>query len=120
MKIKFDLTAGLEKLTGFEKIGGKGNLDTHFEIEFGADELGMMYEFQKNMIPEILGFIKELKKENDDNEKQILENKVSNLEFENKRLQDKVEHTEERLTSAKEDRNKWFNKAMELQGGESE
>lgn len=120
MKIKFDLTAGIEKMTGFDKLEGKGNLDCHVEVEFGADELGMIYEAQQNMVPQILDFIREVKKENDDNEKRSLENKVSHLEFENKRLQGKIEHAEERIANAKEDRDKWFNKAMESLGGESE
>ena len=119
MKIKFDVTGAIEKLAGFNKDeGGKGNLEAHFEVEFSAEEMGMIYEFQKNMIPEVLNFIKEMKQSNDDTEKQILENKVSHLEFENKRLEGKLEHSEERLANAKEDRNKWFNKAMEAQGGE--
>ena len=118
MKVRFDVTGAIEKMTGFDKLEGKGNLDAHFEIEFGADELAMMYQFQKEMVPEILSFIKEVKAENEDTEKQVLENKLSQLEFENKRLQGKLEHSEERLTSAKEDRDKWFNKAMEAQGGE--
>lgn len=120
MKIKFDLTAGIEKMTGFDKLEGKGNLDAHFEVELAPEELGSIYEAQKVILPEILNFIKEMKQGNDTSEKQDLENKVSRLEFENKRLQGKLEHAEERLSNAKEDRNKWFNKAMKAQGGESE
>ena len=121
MKLKFDVTAGLEKLTGFGKIdGGKGNLEAHFEVEFSAEEMGMIYEFQKQIVPEVLSFVKEMKQENDDAEKQILENKVSQLEFGNKRLQGKIDHAEERLNNAKEDEKKWFNKAMESLGDESE
>lgn len=121
MKLKFDVTAGLEKLTGFGKIDcGKGNLEAHFEVEFSAEEMGMIYEFQKQIVPEVLSFVKEMKQENDDAEKRNLENKVSNLEFENKRSQGKIEHAEERLENMREEKKKWFNKAMEVQGGEEE
>lgn len=116
MKVKFDITAGLEKMTVFKELEGKANIDAHFEVEFGADELSMMYQFQKEMVPQILDFIKEVKKENEDSEKEILEKKVSQLEFENARLNGKLEHAEERLSN----RDKWFNKAMESLGGKKE
>ena len=86
MKLRFDVTGAIKKVTGItEKVGGDANLDAHFELEFTPDELGMVYEFQKNMIPEVLQFIKEVKKEEDskisDLEKNRLESRIESLEI---------------------------------------
>ena len=87
MKIKFDLSGAVEKMTCFDKLEGKANIDAHFEIEFGADELGMIYEAQRALVPEVLSFVKEMqqlsKEENNmsDLEKSRLESKIEGLEI---------------------------------------
>ena len=112
MKLRFDVTGAIKKVTGItEKVGGDANLDAHFELEFAPDELGMVYEFQKNMIPEVLQFIKEVKKEED--------SKISHLE--KSRLESRIEALEiqlngerERHSNTQKERDEYFDKYIKL------
>lgn len=112
MKLKFDVTGAIEKLAGFNKAeGGKGNIDAHFELEFSAEELGMVYEAQRTMLPELLNFIKELKKEEDnkmsDLEKSRLESKIEGLEIQ-------LNGERERHSNTKRDRDEYFDKYIKM------
>lgn len=118
MKVTFDLTGAIEKMTGFSKLEGKVNLDAHMTVEFGADELGMMYEAQKNMLPQILEFIKEvgnmsiekdrqLRKENTNLEINRLESKIEGLEIQ-------LEGERERHTNTQKERDEYFDKYIKL------
>ena len=112
MKMKFDISGAIEKLTGFGKIdGGKGNLEAHFEVEFSAEEIGMIYEFQKNIIPEVLQFIKEIKKEEDakisDLEKDRLESEIEGLEIQ-------LNGEKERHVNTQKESDEYFNKYIKL------
>ena len=112
MKIKFDVTGAVEKLTGFSKsLEGKGNLDAHFEVEFGADEMGMMLEAKKSLVPEIFDFIKEMQQMTEernkaeeiklsDVEKNKLETKIGILEVQ-------LKAQEERYERLKKDKEFW-------------
>lgn len=101
MKIKFDLTAGIEKMTGFDKLEGKGNLDAHMEIEFGADELGMIYEAQRALVPEVLSFIKEMQQITTDARQ--LDQKIDDLEYKNNNLENKLGDKDEQISKLEEE-----------------
>ena len=107
MRVKFDITGSVEKMTGFNKLEGKGNIDAHFELEFSADELGMVYEFQKNIIPEVLGFIKEIKQEEDNKISDLERNR---LESRNESLEIQLEGEKERHVSTQKERDEYFEK----------
>ena len=96
MKIKFDLTAGIEKMTGFNKLEGKGNLDAHMEIEFGADELGMIYEAQRALVPEVLSFVKEMQQITTDA-------RIDDLEYEKNKLENKIGDKDEQISKLEEE-----------------
>lgn len=123
MKIKFDVTGAVEKMTGFDKLEGKANLDAHFEIEFGADELGMIYEAQRALVPEVLNFVKELQKMQNENEK----DSRSDDKFEILDLKDKIRNLEialegekERHESTRKNRDEYFNKYIKALDNENE
>ena len=113
MRVKFDLSGAVEKMTIFKELEGKANLDCHVEIEFGADELGMIYEFQKHMIPEVLQFIKEMKRDEETNlEKNELENKIESLEIQ-------LDGERGRHEVTKKNRDEYFNKYIKMLDNEN-
>ena len=111
MKMKFDVTGSIKKMTGFDKLEGDASLDAHFEIEFGPEELGMMYQFQKEMLPEILNFAKEMQQLTN----RIDNSKMSDLEI--NELESKIEGLEiqlngerERHLNTQKERDEYFDK----------
>lgn len=124
MKIKFDLSGAVKKVTGInEKLGGDASLDAHLEVEFGADELGMIYEAQRALVPEVLNFVKEMQQLSNKNKE---ENKMTELE--KNRLETRIGYLETRLENEKEkssrhekDKEFWKSKCQDiLKGGKKE
>ena len=102
MKIKFDLSGAIKKVTGItEKVGGDANLDAHMEIEFSADELGMIYEAQRALVPEVLDFIKEMQQITTDARQ--LDKKIDDLEYEKNRLENKLGDKDEQISKLEEE-----------------
>ena len=123
MRVKFDLSGAVEKMTIFKELEGKANLDCHVEVEFGPDELGMIYEFQKNMIPQILDFAKEMqqmsnKRQDDHLETLDLENKIKKLEYDLEVKNLELERVKAKVSRTEKDKNFWKNELEEvLKGG---
>lgn len=124
MRITFDITGAVEKMTGFDKLEGKANIDAHMSVEFGADELGMMYEAQKTMLPQILDFIKEVGNMSIEKDRQLRE---ENTDLEKDRLQSQIESLEIQLNGEKKrheytrkNRDEYFNKYMKCLDRENE
>ena len=112
MKIKFDLSGAVEKM-GFVKEEGKGNISANFELEFGSDELGMLYDLQKSLVPEVLEFVKEMQRMTNEKEK----DSRSDDKFEILDLKDKIRNLEIALEgekvrheATKKNRDEYFNK----------
>ena len=102
MKIRFDITGAIKKVTGInEKLGGDANLDAHFEIEFGADELGTIYEAQRALVPEVLSFIKDMQQITTDARQ--LDKKIDDLEYEKNRLENKLGDKDEQISKLEEE-----------------
>ena len=102
MKIKFDLSGAVKKVTGVnEKLGGDANIDAHFEVEFGADELGTIYEAQRALVPEVLSFIKEMQQIT--TESRRLDEKIDDLEYEKNKLENKLGDKDEQISKLEEE-----------------
>ena len=125
MKIKFDITGAVKKTTGYlEKIGDNANIDAHLEIEFGADELGTIYDAQRALVPEVLSFIKEMQQLTNNRSKE--ENKITDLERNKLEtrigvLEVQLRHQQENNKRCEKDKEFWKSKCKELlKGGEKQ
>ena len=88
MKAKFNLTGAVENLAGaFGMEKGKANLDCNIELEYSVEEMVELIKLQKEVIPGLLNFVKEMQelsgKKYYDEEK---ERELRNLRFENEQL----------------------------------
>ena len=106
MRVKFDLSGAVEKMTIFK------------EVEFGPEELGMIYEAQRSLVPEVLNFMKEMQKLAQESKKES-EVEFSNLEKD--RLESKIESLKiqldgerKRHSNTKKNRDEYFDKYIKL------
>lgn len=105
MKLKFNLDAEVRKLAGnFGFNDGEGKINSNFEIEFAPEELGEIIKAQKELVPGILGFIKEMQEmSNQNNQKNC---KIDDLEFKLDREKDKNKILEEKIEILEKRNNK--------------
>lgn len=135
MKVRFDVTGAIEKINALE---GKGNIDAHFEVEFGVDEMGMLLEAKKSLVPEILSFVKDMQQittERNDRDEEVvdLRDKIKNLEYDlntekekNEELESdikslniRLEGEKERHEVTKKNRDEYFNKYIKTLDNEN-
>ena len=113
MRVKFDVTGNVKKMTGFDKLEGDASLDAHFEVEFGPEELGMIYEAQRTLVPEVLNFVKEMQQIQNEKEKSTgADNRFEILDLKDKirNLEIALEGEKARHEATKKNRDEYFNK----------
>ena len=95
MKAKFNLTGAVENLAGnFGMEKGNANLDCNLEIEYSVEEMLELIKAQKEVIPGVLSFIKEMQELTN---KQCYEKELDKLEEENKELKEDNEHLKKEI-----------------------
>mgnify|MGYP000936119879 CR=1 FL=1 len=88
MKMNFNLTGAVENLAGaFGMEKGNANINCHLELEYSVEEMLELVKMQKEILPGILSFVKEMQeltsKQNYDSEKEW---EIEKLKTENERL----------------------------------
>lgn len=88
MKFKLNLNAEVQKLAGtFGFNEGEGKFNCDLEVEFAPEEMMEVIKMQKELVPGVLGFVKEMQeitsKKYYDEDK---EREIRNLKFENEKL----------------------------------
>lgn len=88
MKFKLNLNAEVQKLAGnFGFNDGEGKFNCDLEVEYSVEEFLELVKIQKEIVPGILNFVKEMQeltsKQNYDSEKEF---EIEKLKNENARL----------------------------------
>ena len=88
MKMNFNLSAQVEKLAeAFNIKEGSANINCNLELEYSVEEFIELVKVQKDIIPGVLNFVKEMQeltsKQNYDSEKEL---EIRNLKHENEML----------------------------------
>ena len=98
MKAKFNLTGQVENLAGaFGMEKGKANVDCNLEVEYSVEEMIELIKLQKEMLPGILNFVKEMQE-------------LTNKQYRNKEIIDKLEDENEELREENEELKKEVSK----------
>lgn len=88
MKLNVNLDAAVQKMVGnFGLEDGSANIKANLELEYSVEEMLELVKAQKEILPGVLNFIKEMQelvnKQNYDSEKEL---EIRNLKYENERL----------------------------------
>lgn len=96
MRVKLDLGAEVKKLAGnFGFNDGEGKFNCNLEVEFAPEEMMEVIKMQKEIVPGVLNFVKEMQEmSNDTNEKNC---KIDSLQFNLDRERDKNKILEEKI-----------------------
>lgn len=89
MRVKLDLGAEVKKLAGnFGFNDGEGKFNCNLEMEFAPEEMMEVIKMQKELVPGVLNFVKEMQELT--NKQYRDEERIEKLEEENEELKKEV------------------------------